>query len=123
MPGGLEEGEASRALAFALHKWTLDFTPAPFRHWLLGFHGGSRLGIDHRDAGAPLDVADKRRPKLRIIRQVDLICRLQQQIHPPSTFGFIEMPVQVLQDHVTVSAALLRIMWWSTEDLREEVGD
>ena len=68
------------------------------------------LGVLERQAGAPLDVADKRSPKLRIIRQLGVVSGLTHRRSEAKTLLSGDPEVSVMGEHPGIAAQSFRVV-------------
>jgi hypothetical protein len=86
-------------------------------------NGSAGLRVDDRQPRAPLQVAHQRRPELGVVGHAHLIRGLEQQTHPTAPLLLREVPIEVLLDHVRVTAVLFRIRSRPAQHFREKRGN
>src|SRR4051795_8296233 len=85
----------------------LHFSPSPRGHRRIRRRSrDARLGIQYRQARSPFKVADKRRAKLWIVWDADLVGAIEEQIDPLTALLLRQLPAEVPRDHVRVAAML-----------------
>ena len=78
--------------------------PNPSAHRRVGIGGGSWLGIDDCQPRAPFKISDQRGTELRVIGHLEFVRRVEQQTDPEAALLMGEVAIQVLLDHVRMSA-------------------
>ena len=84
---------------------------------------GSWLGVLQGQPGPPLDVADERRPELRVVRQPGVVRREAHQRCEPEPLIRGDAQSTMVREHRLVAAVLLGVGRRSAEDLDPPVGD
>jgi hypothetical protein len=78
------------------------------------------LRIDDCKPRTPLEVANERRPEFRVFGQAQFVRCFKQQAYPAAPLILGEVSVEVLLNHVRVSAMLLGILRWATKDFGQK---
>ncbi|AEU34610.1 hypothetical protein AciX8_0252 [Granulicella mallensis MP5ACTX8] len=99
-------------------------TPIPCGHesfFNLGI--GWKRRIDDGKARTPFQVCDKRGPKLRVGRKIQLISRFEEEPHPVLTLLLRDAFSEVMANHRGMPTVLRRILSRTTQNFSDEFGD
>jgi hypothetical protein len=99
-------------------------TPQPHRgNECVCDHLSSGLGVQHRQAGAPLEIPDEGSPELGIRWEAAVVRRSRHERCEPKSVFRCDAEVAMVIEHRLIAPMLIGVDTWAAEHLRPPVDD